>query len=66
MSYRYTFTDQATGASRYFYGYLYDCYGDTPVRCPYVMRLNNCYFCNHPNSRDYTCGQQKKESRDDL
>lgn len=51
------FTDPSTGKTRFFYGYLYECHGDTHYSCPYAMRLNNDDYCNHPNCRAYNCGK---------
>lgn len=59
MSLSYTFTDPATGKTRFFYGYLYDCHVDAPYGCPYSMRLNDDHYCNHPNSHEYGCGSSR-------
>ena len=41
MSSSHIFTDPASGKTRFFHGYLYECRGDTHYSCPYAVRLNN-------------------------
>lgn len=59
MSSSYVFTDPATGRTRYFYGYLFDCRGETPHCCPYALQLDDGNHCAHPNSRAYNCGRPR-------
>ena len=63
MTSHYAYTDQATGKTRVFYGYLYECRGDAPSSCPNVMRLNHGDYCNHPNCREYDCGRTRNGSK---
>ncbi len=66
MSSSHTFTDPASGKTRFFHGYLYECRGDTPYGCPYAVRLNNGNYCNHPNCRDYNCGKSRNTLNSDM
>ena len=62
MSSSHIFTDPATGKTRFFHGYLYDCRSEAPIGCPYAMELNNGHYCNHPNSHEYNCGRRKNSA----
>ena len=63
MSSSYVFTDPATGKTRFFYGYLYDCHTDT-CDCPYLMKRTDDRYCSHPNSREYGCGKRRRSLHD--
>ena len=59
MSSSYVFTDPVTGRTRFFYGYLFVCRGESHHRCPYAFQQGDGTHCTHPNGRSYKCGKPK-------